>query len=100
MHTLTRLIPSIVCTRLIVTLDSNSLTIDEPSQHDTPHLLVWPLEQVGTIYPNRYCSGVYVTITGRDSFDLISDCPHEVVKYVGETLERTLAALRAKASSS
>jgi len=90
-------IPSMKFDRLIVTLDSRSLTILEPMRDDARTNCVWPIEEVGVIHPNRYARGIYVTITGRDGFDLIPDCPKEIVRHVGELLERTLAELRAKA---
>ena len=81
--------------RLKVTLNSQWLTIyDSHRIAEDCAERTWPLSQVGVIRPNRYERGVYVTITGRDSFDLIADCPDDVIRFVGQTLEQTLSQLR------
>ncbi|CAN5404435.1 hypothetical protein BH10PLA1_BH10PLA1_15350 [soil metagenome] len=88
--------------RGIITLDRTELHIVEPTNHPGPgerdgaHHVHYPFECIGQIRKNRYSAGVYVNITGQASFDLLADCPAEIVRYVSETLEQTLAALRAQ----
>jgi len=79
--------------RLILTLSTSGFGIHEPYREPkSPNF--WRLDQIGVIRPNRYERGVYVTIAGHETFNLIPDCADDVIKYVSATLEQTLARLR------
>lgn len=46
----------------------------------------WPLSEVGELRPNRYAPGLYLTIRGRDSFDLLTDLPPATLATIGAAL--------------
>jgi hypothetical protein len=85
--------------RAVITLSRDGLRIVEPGNsesNDNPIERSWPLAEVGEIRPNRYSRGVYVSIPGKDNFDILQDVTDRIVKYVGEALAETLVQLKSK----
>ncbi len=79
--------------RAVLTLQTAGFEFYEPyrEQLRPTH---YRLDHIGELRANRYSNGLYVTISGRDSFDLLTDVRPKIVQYVGKTLEDTLAKLR------
>jgi hypothetical protein len=46
----------------------------------------WPLIQIGELRRNRYDRGLWMTITGKDSFSLLLDVPEDELEQMAEAL--------------
>jgi hypothetical protein len=85
--------------RAVIELTSQHLSITEPdtSTDSGPFAMrtrTWPLIEVGEVRPNRYSKGIYVSVPGKDNFDLLTDLNARLVAHIGRTLDETLQRLR------
>ena len=55
----------------------------------------WTLSSVGDLRPNRYESGLWVTIRGKDSFNLLGELSKDEIMPIGDAL----AAARERVAS-
>lgn len=79
--------------RAVLTLQTRGFEFVEPNREQL-RPTYYRLDEIGELRCNRYSNGLYVTIRGRDSFDLLTDVRPKVVQYVGQALEDAMSRLR------
>jgi len=87
--------------RAVLTLTAAELTVTETSDDGLglwARSRGWPLGQVGELRHNRYGPGIYLTIRGRDSFDLLTDLPPDTLAAIGTALADARQRVSARVS--
>ena len=55
----------------------------------------WRMSEIGELRPNRYESGLYFTIRGKESGNLFTDLPQDLVAQIGQILSDTRSSYTA-----
>ena len=86
--------------RAVIRLTPDEFILTETSDDNFGHHVSatsWPRSSIGELRANRYSSGLYFRIPGKENHDLLCDLPAATIKVIGAALEAAQARLAAPA---